>query len=301
MISTSQWLLLGVLSVLWGGSFLFVGIAVQELPAFTIVFWRVGLAAVLLLPVVLALGHRLPGTARGWWPFLVMALLNNVIPFSAIALGQKEIASGLASVLNATTPLFAVTLTHALTDDKLSSKKLAGVAIGILGVAVLMGPNVLAGDRTSTLGMGLVLVGTCSYGLAGVWGRRLRSTPALVSAACQLVCSTLLMALIAGVIDRPWTLPLPSQSTVLAMIGLATLSTALAYALFFRILAVSGPTNVMLVTLLIPISGVALGALVLGETVHWRHVLGAAVIASGLVVIDGRLAPWLAAKRQHAS
>ena len=295
MMSPPQWLLLGLLSVLWGGSFLFVGIAVAELPAFTIVLWRISLAALLLLPVVLLLGYRLPDTVRGWRPFLVMALLNNVIPFSSIALGQREIASGLASVLNATTPLFAVTLTHILTDDKMSRRTLGGVLIGIARVVVLMGPAVLAGDRTSTLGMGLVLVGTCSYGLAGVWGRRLRSTSALVSAGCQLVCSTLLMALVASLVDRPWTLALPSQRTVLAMLGLASLSTALAYVLFFRILAVSGPTNVMLVTLLIPISGVALGALVLGETVHWRQVLGATIIASGLIVIDGRLGSWLTA------
>lgn len=297
MISTSQWLLLGLLSILWGGSFLFVGIAVAELPAFTIVLWRVGLAALLLLPVAVALRQRFPDMAQGWWPFLVMALLNNVIPFSAIALGQKGIASGLASVLNATTPLFAVTLTHVLTADKMGSSRFAGVVIGIIGVIVLIGPTLWEGDRTSTIGMVLVLIGTCSYGFAGVWGRRLRSTPALVSAACQLVCSTLLTALVAGLVDRPWTLPWPSQRTTLAMLGLAALSTALAYALFFHILAVSGPTNVMLVTLLIPISGVALGALVLGETVHWHHVLGAIVIASGLIVVDGRLRSWLAAKR----
>lgn len=288
-MSPSQWLLLVALSVLWGGSFLFVGIAVADLPAFTIVLWRVALAAALLVPVVLALGHRLPTTVAGWWPFLVMALLNNVVPFSAIVLGQKEIASGLASVLNATTPLFAVVLTHLLTDDKMSWNKLAGVLIGIGGVALLMGPAVLGSDRTSLAGMALVLVGTCSYGFAGVWGRRLRTTPPLVSAACQLICSTIVMAAVAGVLDRPWQLPMPSTRTVVAMLGLAALSTALAYAIFFRILAVSGATNVMLVTLLIPISGVALGWLVLGEAVLARHVLGATVIASGLLVIDGRL------------
>jgi drug/metabolite transporter (DMT)-like permease len=301
MINPSQWLLLALLSVLWGGSFLFVGIAVSELPAFTIVFGRVGLAALLLLPVVIALGLQLPASARGWWPFLVMALLNNVIPFSAIVLGQKEIASGLASVLNATTPLFGVMLTHLLTDDKMSANKFAGLAIGIVGVALLMGPAVLAGDRTSVQGMALVLTGTLAYGCASVWGRRLRTTPPLVSAVCQLACSTLVMALLAGAIDRPWTLPPPSPRTLLAMLGLAALSTALAYAVFFRILAVSGPTNVMLVTLLIPISGVALGTLVLGETVHWRQVLGALVIASGLVVIDGRAVPWSIASCDRAA
>lgn len=151
-MALTQWFLLAILSALWGGSFLFVGIAVQELPAFTIVLWRVTLAAAILVPVVLAMGLRLPSTMRDWWPFLVMALLNNVIPFSAIALGQQQIASGLASVLNATTPVFAVVLTHLLTDDKMSWNKLAGVLIGAGGVAILMGPAVLGSDQTSVVG-----------------------------------------------------------------------------------------------------------------------------------------------------
>ena len=290
----SQWLLLVSLSLLWGGSFLFVGIAVEDLPAFTIVLWRVALAAALLVPVVLALGHRLPTTIAGWWPFLMMALLNNVIPFSAIALGQKQIASGLASVLNATTPLFAVVLTHWLTDDKMSWKRFAGVLIGIGGVAILMGPALLGSDKTSVVGMALVLLATLSYGCAGVWGRRLRTTPPLVSASCQLICSAAVMAVVAGIIDRPWSLPMPSSRTIVSMLGLAALSTALAYAIFFRILAISGPSNVMLVTLLIPISGIALGWLVLGEAVLPRHIAGAIVIASGLLVIDGRMLARLA-------
>jgi len=295
-MSLSQWLLLVTLSVLWGGSFLFVGIAVEELPAFTIVLVRVALAALLMVPLILALGLRLPATLSGWWPFLVMALLNNVIPFSAIVLGQKEIASGLASVLNATTPLFAITITHALTDDKMSARSVIGVLIGTAGVAILMGPAVLGSDKTSVLGMALVLLGACSYGCSSVWGRRLRQSPPLVSATAQLVCSSIVMALLAGFIDRPWTLAPPSARTLLALAALATLSTALAYAIFFRILAVSGPTNVMLVTLLIPISGIALGAIVLDEPVLGRHVLGALVIASGLVVIDGRLLAMLQAR-----
>lgn len=289
MMSPVQWLLLAALSVLWGGSFLFVGMAVGELPAFTIVLWRVALASLLLVPVTLALGYRLPGTLQAWWPFLVMSLLNNVIPFSAIVLGQKHIASGLASVLNATTPLFAVTLTHWLTDDRMTWNTFAGVLTGVAGVAILMGPSVLGHDQTSALGMGLVIVGTCSYGFAGVWGRRLRTTPPLVSASAQLICSSIVMAVVAGVADQPWLLAAPSLRTTLAMSGLAALSTALAYVIFFRILAVSGPTNVMLVTLLIPISGVTLGWAVLGEPIVARHLTGAAVIALGLIVIDGRL------------
>ena len=293
MLSFNQWLLLIALSVLWGGSFFFVGVAVKELPAFTIVLLRVALAALLLLPFVLAAGHRLPSTAADWTPFLVMSLLNNVVPFCAIALGQKEIASGLASVLNATTPLFALIATHALTSDKLTATKLTGVMIGIVGVALLIGPAAFGTDKTSLSGMLLILVGTASYGFASVWGRRLRETPPLVSACSQLLCSSLVLALLASLIDRPWRLPLPSPPTIAALLGLAALSTSLAYVIFFRILAVSGPIAVMLVTLLIPISGIGLGVVVLGETLYWRHIAGALVIASGLLVIDGRLLRWL--------
>ncbi len=300
-MSRSQWLLLIALSVLWGGSFFFVGVIVKEWPAFTIVLARVGLAALILVPFVLAAGHRLPRTLAGWSPFLVMSLLNNVIPFSAIVYGQREIASGLASVLNATTPLFAVTLTHLLTTDKMSWNKFAGVLIGTIGVALLMGPAIFGSDKTSLAGMALVLAATCSYGFAGVWGRRLRETPPLVSACCQLLCSTAVLAVIAGLVDRPWQLAMPSQLGTLSLIGLAALSTALAYVIFFRILAVSGPTSVMLVTLLIPLSGIALGVLVLGETLLWRHIAGALVIASGLLVIDGRLLKGFSPSRDRRS
>lgn len=289
-MSRSQWLLLIALSVLWGGSFLFVGIAVKELPTLTIVLVRVALAATCLMPVVLLAGLGLPRTLAGWAPFAAMAILNNVIPFTLIAAGQREIASGLASVLNATTPLFTVLVVWALTTDgPLARNKLAGVLIGIAGVAVLIGPEAIFGSSSSVLGMACVLGGALSYGFSGLWGRRFKGTPPLVSAACQLACSTVLLAPLALTIDRPWTLPPPTPATMQAMIGLAVLSTALAYILFFRIMAVSGPLNAMLVTLLIPVSGIALGHLVLNEPIVARHLLGATVIGLSLLLIDGRI------------
>lgn len=288
-MSRSQWLLLIVLSVLWGGSFLFVGIAIKELPPLTIVLARVGLAALLLVPVVLVLGHRLPEKLAAWQPFFVMAVLNNVIPFTLITFGQREVASGLASVLNATTPLFTLLIAHWLTtDEKLKANKLTGVLMGIAGIAVLLGPEAILGRASSLFGMTLCVTACISYGFAGYWGRRLRRTPALVSAACQLLCSTLVLSVLAGLNERPWTLDWPSRPTLLAVIGLAALSTSLAYVIFFRILSVSGPTNVMLVTLLIPISGITFGIMLLDETLLWRHIAGALIIGAGLLVIDGR-------------
>jgi drug/metabolite transporter (DMT)-like permease len=288
-MSRSQWLLLIALSVLWGGSFFFVGVAVKELPVFTIVLVRVALASALLLPVVFFMGLQLPKTPRDWIPFAGMSVLNNVLPFCFIVLGQKTVASGIASVLNATTPLFALLAAHVFSDEKLSTRKAAGVLLGVVGVAILIGLQRLDTSGLTLAGVFFCLLGPFSYGLAGQWGRRLRGTPPLVSATCQLMVSTLILSVLAAAIDQPWTLPWPSTQTVLALIGLAALSTSLAYVIFFRILAVSGPTNVMLTTLLIPITGIGLGVSVLGETLATRHIVGALVIGLGLLVIDGRM------------
>lgn len=289
-MSLSQWMLLVALSVLWGGSFLFVGIAVQELPSLTLVLARVAIAALLLAPALFAMGLRLPDRLAAWRPFAIMAVLNNIIPFTLIVVGQREIASGLASVLNATTPLFVLLAGRvADRDQKLAPNKVIGVLLGIAGVAVLVGPEAMFGRASSLFGMLLCLGAALSYGIAGIWGRRLRDTPPLVSATTQLVCSTLALAPLALLIDQPWMLPMPSRATLLAVLGLAALSTSLAYVIFYRILAVSGPQNAMLVTLLIPISGIWLGASVLGETVLARHLAGAVVIGLSLLVIDGRL------------
>jgi drug/metabolite transporter (DMT)-like permease len=289
-MSARQWLLLIFLSVLWGGSFLFVGLSVREVPPLTLVLARVGLAAAVLLPLSLMMGLRFPLSLSGWRPFAVMAVLNNIVPFLLIVRGQKEIASGLASLLNATTPLWSVTLAHLLTsDEKLEAHRFAGVLIGIGGVAVLVGPEALLGHRMNVVGMLLVLGAAIFYGLSGIWGRRFKDTPPLVTAAAQLTCSTLLLLPLALLIDQPWTLPAPSASALWALVGLAVLSTALAYIVFFRIMAVSGPTNAMLVTLLVPVSAIAFGVAFLGETIVARQVLGAFVIGVSLLVIDGRV------------
>lgn len=289
-MSRSQWLLLILLSVLWGCSFLFVGVAVAELPTFTIVLARVALAAACLLPIVMLSGYALPTTPRDWAPFAVMAVLNNAIPFTLIVTGQREIASGLASVLNATTPLFTVLVARLFGGDgPLPVNKVVGVVVGVAGVAILVGPEAMLGKASSVFGMACVIGGALSYGFAGLWGRRFKGTPPLVSATCQLACSSVLLAPIALAIDRPWTLSAPSATTVQAILGLAVLATALAYIVFFRIMAVSGPLNAMLVTLLIPVSGIALGHVLLDEPIIARQILGAAVIGLSLLLIDGRV------------
>jgi drug/metabolite transporter (DMT)-like permease len=286
----SQWLLLVFLSLLWGGSFLFNGIAVQELPLLTIVMARVGLGTLLLTAVVYAMGLRLPRGWAAWQPFLVMALFNNVLPFILIVRGQQEIASGLASILYATTPLFVVIGAHFFfTDEKANVRKIVGVLIGICGVAILVGPEALFGSPSSLFGMVCMLAAAISYAIAGLWARRFKSIPLPIAAACPLICATVILLPLTLAIDRPWTLPVPSAATVWSLLGLAVLSTALGYIVFFRLMAVSGATNSMLVTLLVPVSAVTFGTVLLGETLLPRHIAGAVVIGAALLLLDGRV------------
>ena len=289
-MSGSDWLLLILLSILWGGSFFFAKVAVAELPPLTIVLGRVLIAATALHLLVVATGQRMPGDLKLWRDFLVMGLLNNAIPFSLIFWGQKEIASGLASILNATTPLFTVLVAHTLTrDEKATFAKLSGVALGLLGVALMIGLD-LAGGFGSHLTSELAVLGAAlSYAFAGVFGRRFRGRTPLVVAAGQLTGSSALILPLALLVDRPWTLAVPSHGTVTAVIGLALLSTALAYVIFFRILARAGATNLLLVTFLIPVSALLLGFAFLREAISAHQLLGMLLIGLGLAAIDGRL------------
>ena len=282
----SEWLLLLLLSMLWGATFFFIAVAVPEVPPFTLVLARVAIAALVLVPLVFLLGYRLPSVLTAWAPFLVQSVINNVVPFTLMVYGQQRIASGLAAVLNATTPLFTLILARLVAGDPLTPGKLAGVLLGIAGVAVLMAPAALTANASSVIGMLCILGGALSYAISALWMRRLRQIPPLVSSAAQLTCSTVLLLPVAAIADRFWLLPLPGTPAVLAILSLAVLSTAVAYIVFFRISATAGPSNVMLVTLLIPITATLLGVLVLGERLALNHILGAGVIASGLVVID---------------
>ena len=170
-----EWLLLLLLSVLWGGSFFFGEVALAELPPLTLVLGRVALAAVTLNLVVVATGQRMPRDVRLWSAFLVMGALNNFIPYSLIFWGQTEITSSLASILNATTPLWTVVLAHVLThDERMSPNKLAEVLLGLLGVIVMIGPAALGGVGLNVFAQLAVVGAAFSYAFAGTFGRRFR-------------------------------------------------------------------------------------------------------------------------------
>lgn len=291
-MSAPEWAMLLSLSVLWGGSFFFTRVALSALPPFSLVVLRVGLAALILNTVVPLSGLRMPRAARIWAAFLGMGFLNNAVPFCLIVWGQTHIASGLAAILNAATPLFTVVAAHVFTsDERMTGNRLVGVFIGLAGVAVMVGPTVLAGLGADLLAQVAVLGAALSYAFAGIFGRRFlrMGVQPLATATGQVAASALMLVPIAMVVDRPWTLPLPDASAWGAVFGLAALSTALAYVLYFRILATAGATNLLLVTFLIPVSAILLGAVVLGERLQPQHVLGMVLIGCGLAAIDGRL------------
>jgi drug/metabolite transporter (DMT)-like permease len=278
---------------LWGGSFFFVSVALRDLPPLTILCARTMLGAILLLPVLIWSGIGLPRRARDWVPLAGMGLLNNVVPMSLIFFGQTTISSGLASVLNATTPLFTTLVLAVAGDETLTARRLAGVLCGVAGVGLLQASD-LVHPVTLPPGVLLCLAAAFSYGLAALWARRrLSGVPPLVAAAGQLTASSIAMTLLASSLDRPWTLPMPTLATWLALLGLGVLSTAMAYVLFFQIIARSGPANVMLVTLLVPVPAVLLGHSALDEHFEVHEVAGAAIIAAALIIIDGRVVAWL--------
>jgi len=282
------WLLLLALSVLWGGSFFFAKVAIADLPPLTVVFARVGLAAVALN---IFLGTRLFRSGTPWRTFAIMGALNNALPFTLIFWGQTEIASGLAAILNATTPLFTLVVAHFLTpDEKITPAKTVALATGLLGVVVLIGPDFLA-RATGVWGQVACLGAALSYAFAGIYGRRFKAmgVAPVEAAAGQVAASTLLILPIMLLVDRPWLLPsAPGATTWAALACLALLSTALAYVLYFRILAASGATNLLLVTFLIPVPAIMLSAAFLGEQLQLRHFAGMALIGAGLAIIDGR-------------
>ena len=298
-MTAREWGLLALLSLLWGGSFFLIGVAIKELPPLTLVTLRVGLAAALLWASAPFIGITLPRSAKAIATVAVLGFGNCALPFALIAWGQTHLPSGLASILNAATPLFSVLAAHVLTaEEKLSGLKVFGTIAGLTGVAWLIGPDLLTGARANLWAELAVLAAAVAYALSAIFGRRVRALglrPVDVATG-QLTAATLYLAPLALVIDRPWTLPAPSAATIAAVLAIAAFSTALAYVVYFRILAGAGATNVLLVTLLVPATSVVLGALFLHERLAGRQFLGFALIALGLAFIDGRLPRALAQK-----
>lgn len=294
--------LLVSLSILWGGSFFFNVIALAAMPPLTLVTARITLAALLLYLVVRATGKTMPVDWRIWAAFATMGVLNNVIPFSLIAWGQTQIPSGLASIVNATTPFSTVLAAHLFTrDEKLTAGRVLGVLIGFGGVVAMIGADVLIDSATGhLLGQLAILAATISYALSAVFARRFARAGVvpMTAATGQFVTAALFLVPMEIVIDRPWTLAAPGASALGAVFCLAALSSCLAYIIYYRILATAGAVNLMLVTFLVPVTAILLGTLAFGERLSVHQFLGMAAIGIGLAIIDGR--PVTALRRRLA-
>jgi drug/metabolite transporter (DMT)-like permease len=288
-MNLKEWGLLLFLSLIWGGSFFFVEVAVKEITPLTLVLGRVGLASLFLLLFLHFKGLRMPGISKIWGSFLIMGILNNIIPFSLIAWGQTHIQSSLASILNATTPIFTVIMAHLLTtDEKLTFHRGLGVLIGWAGVTVLIGIEALKVWDLQIIGQIAILGAAISYACAGIFGRRFKEINSTVVATGMLIGSTVVMIPMVFIFESPLNLA-PNFITLGAMIGLSLISTSVAYIVYFRLLASAGATNLLLVTFLIPVSAIFLGVLVLGEQLKWDDFGGMSLIFMGLIAIDGRV------------
>ena len=287
-----DWLLLVLLSLIWGSSFFFNEVALRGLPVFSVITLRMSLAAVTLWMVVLIRGMHLPRSPRVWGALGVLGLINNVIPFSLVVWSQTHITSGLASILNATTPLFTVVIAGLLLpDEKITLNKALGVAVGFAGVVLMIGPAALKGIGTDTLAQAAMLGATLCYASSGVFARRFREmgVSPMMTAAGQATASSLILIPLTLVVDQPFSSPPPGLDSLAAATGLGILGTALAFTLFFRVLGSVGATNAALVTFLIPVWANLLGTLVLNENLEPVHVVGMLIIGVGLSLLDGRI------------
>ena len=292
MMNGREWAILLALAVIWGGAFFFIKVAVTHVEPLTYVWLRLTIAAVALWLVLRWQRDRLKLPRQVWGAIIVLALLNNVIPFALFGWGQMHIASGLASILNATTPIWGVIVAHLLTrDERMTPLKLIGVLIGFAGVATMIGPGLLSGLGVDYVGQLACLAGAFCYALAGVWARRFKAlgvTPIKVSAA-QLISGAVIMAPVALIVEQPWLQPLPPLEAWGAIIALALVCTAFAYILYFKLIDSAGATNALLVTLLVPPTAIILGGLFLDEQLTLGQFAGLGLIALGLAAIDGRV------------
>lgn len=289
-MTAALWGQLLLLGLIWGGSFFFGAVAVKEIPPLVLVLLRVGIAAIALQLYLAALGPSFRLALPYPWPFFGLAILNNIIPFSLMFAGQTAIGSGLASVLNATTPVWTLILAgYVFRIETPTWNKLLGVLLGVAGVAVMIVPGLSAG-LGGPVWAKLALIGTAlSYAFASIFAKRFSALPPVVVATGQLTASTILMIPVIAIWGGASSMLAASGMTWAAVLALALLSTAFAYILYFNLIANAGASNASLVTLVVPVSAILLGVLFLNEHLELFEVGGMVLIALALVAIDGRL------------
>ena len=289
-MSPRTWLLMMLLGLIWGGTFFLSEILLLEMTPFQIVFHRVSIAAIIMVIYITWRGKRLPRDKRSWFALAIMGLLNNAIPFSAIVFGQQYITGGLAAILNSTTAFFGVMLAGLFfKDELLTLRRLIGVIMGILGVAIIIGMDVLSHLSLTSIGQLLIIVSSISYAFAGIWGRlQVKNLGVEVTATGMLISSSVWMLILATMVEG-FPLEALSLRSTAAILTFSVVCTAIAYLLYFAILSAAGAANLTLVTIIIPPFALMLDAFALGEWVTGQQLLGFAIIASGLLVISGKL------------
>jgi drug/metabolite transporter (DMT)-like permease len=297
-MSLQQWGLLLAIGAVWGGAFFFVAVAIRDLPPLAIGAIRMSVAAAVLLSLLYLSGGRLPLQPRilGW--FALLAFINSLAPLFLLAWAQQSITGGHNAILNATGPFMTLFVAHFLTqEEKLDSRRALGTLTGFAGVALMVGWDAVKGIDKTVLAQLAALLATMCFAFGTVAGRRFRhfGVPPLAATAGTMLFAALMFTPLSLIFDQPWTLPAPGFNAVAAAVAAGIVSTALGHYLFFRLLSTAGANNVALVSLLTPVSAILLGAFLLGEQVQPRHLAGMAIIAAGLIFVDGR---WLRTLRR---
>lgn len=285
----TEWLLLLLLASLWGSSFLFMKVAVQDLPVFTVVLGRIGIAALLLTAYVYLRGESIPLNRRFWGSMFLLGFLRASLPISLFVWAGSQIDSNVSGILNSTTPLFTAIVAHFFTqDERLNGTRIVGILCGMTGVVILIGVDALVGLGSNVLGQLAVLGATCSYGFAGVYSRRMHDLPPATTTAAMLLAATILILPISLWLAPPWTLQ-PTTASVGSVLALAIFNTAVAFVVWLMIVLRAGANNSSQVTFIIPIMAIILGYFVLGEQPGWNALVGMVFILLGLGIAQGRL------------
>ena len=298
-MTSREWGLILLLSVLWGGSFYFVAVALRGFPPVTLIVLRIAIAMLLLLCLLRAMGQKLPRDLRLWRDFLIMGAFNNLIPFALLATAQTRIGGGLASIVNSSMPLWTALIAHAFTrDERLTGRRLTGVIVGVSGVAMMIGVDALHTIGADVLPQLACVAAAMCYAIASVFGRRFRAsglTP-VVATTGTATAATAMGIPTALFLEQPWTLPAPGADAIWAIVAISVFSTTAGYLIYYRLLASAGAMNASLVTFLVPVSAILCGVLLLGETLALQHIAGMLTIFAGLALIDGRIARLMRAR-----
>ncbi len=284
-----SFLWLALLAAVWGPSFIFIKIAVGEVPPITLAASRVALAALLLYLVLRLQGRNLPGFGPIWKHFAIMGFVSNALPFVLFSWGEQYIDSALAAILNGTTPIFTILLAHfVFADDRISPTKMMGVLLGFGGLVILILPSLFDGVRATTWGLLGITVAASSYAVAIVYSRKnLRGLPPMVAPTAQLTMAAVYLVPLSLLVDAPYALPLPSWQALAALFALSVVGTGIGFVIYYRLLEGNSATYLSMVTYLMPVVGIILGVLVLGELLSWNAYAGCALILLGIMTVNG--------------